>query len=115
MAIIRSSQLDLSSITGSLLGTASYAVYAETASYALNITPPFPFSGSAVVTGSIYIVSQNPNTSNLFLIKNSAEVEVFNVSQSGIINLSTQSVELSGSAPNGGMYFTSNSFFVGLD
>jgi hypothetical protein len=29
--------------------------------------------------------------------------------------VATQSVELTSSAPNGGIYFTSGSFFVGLD
>lgn len=115
MAIIRSSQLNLSSITGSLLGTASYATYAETASYALNVSSPFPFVGKAEVTGSVSIISRFSTTSDIFLIKNYANTEVLKVSQSGIIALSTQSVELTGSAPNGGMYFTSNSFFVGLD
>ena len=63
------------SLTGSLFGTASYvtgsvhnssnpalsASYALTASYALNggsggpSTPGFPFSGSAVITGSLYM------------------------------------------------------------
>lgn len=115
MAIIRSSQLDLSSITGSLLGTASYAVYAETASYALNAPPPFPFTGIAEVTGSIIVKAGNTNTNSLFLIKNYTNTTVFSVSQSGIITLATQSIELNNPAPNGGMYFTSNSFFVGLD
>ena len=47
------------SITGSLFGTASYA---ETASYALNVRSPFPFSGSAVITGSL-LISGSPATS----------------------------------------------------
>ena len=41
-----------SGITGSLLGTASYATNALSASYAPN-TPPFPYTGSALITGSL--------------------------------------------------------------
>jgi hypothetical protein len=40
---------------------------------------------------------------------------LLNVNQSGVIILSTQSVELTDPAPNGGIYFTSNSFFIGID
>jgi hypothetical protein len=39
-------------ITGSLLGTASYATQALSASFA-PATPPFPFTGSALITGSL--------------------------------------------------------------
>ena len=52
------------SFTGSLLGTASYATNALSASYALTssfatsasyapVTPPFPYTGSAQITGSL--------------------------------------------------------------
>ena len=50
-----------------------------------------------------------------FLIKNLNNQSVFYVSQSGMIVLATSSIELSTPAPNGGIYFTSSSFFVGLD
>ena len=50
-----------------------------------------------------------------FLIKNFAGNNIFAISQSGVVVLSTQSIQLSNPAPNGGMYFTSGSFFVGLD
>jgi hypothetical protein len=52
---------------------------------------------------------------NIFLVQNQNNVNVLTVSQSGIIVLATQSTELNSPAPNGAMYFTSNSFFVGLD
>ena len=57
MALIKPEQLRSGSynITGSLFGTASYATQALTASYTLNETPTFPFSGSAVITGSLVI------------------------------------------------------------
>ena len=98
--------------TGSLFNiSASYAV---TASYALNagFGSGFPFSGSAVITGSLEIKS---DVNNIFLIKNFNNQPILTVSQSGVVVVATQSVELTGSAPNGGMYFTSGSFFVGLD
>jgi hypothetical protein len=37
------------------------------------------------------------------------------VSQSGVITLATQSVALTGSIPAGSIYFTSASFYVGLE
>ena len=52
---------------------------------------------------------------NIFLVQNQNSVNILTVSQSGIIVVATQSVELNNPAPNGGIYFTSNSFFVGLD
>jgi hypothetical protein len=97
--------------TGSLFNiSASYAI---TASYALNSTSViFPFSGSAVITGSLEIKS---DINNIFLIKNFNNQPILTVSQSGVVVVATQSAELTGTAPNGGNYFTSGSFFVGLD
>ena len=95
--------------TGSLFNISSS--YALTASFALNGGNTFPFSGSAVITGSLEIIS---NVNNIFLIKNFNNQPVLTVSQSGVIIIATQSAELTSTAPNGGMYFTSGSFFVGL-
>lgn len=97
--------------TGSLFNISSS--YALTASFALNGGGGnmFPFSGSAVITGSLEIIS---NVNNIFLIKNFNNHPILTVSQSGIIVLATQSAQLTSPAPNGGMYFTSGSFFVGL-
>jgi len=72
----------------------------------------FPFVGDAVITGSLEIVGSGQD---LFLIKNQTNNTLLQVSQSGVVVLSTQSVELVNPAPNGGIYFTSTSFFVGLD
>jgi hypothetical protein len=94
--------------TGSLYNISSS--YAVTASYAMN-SSVFPFSGSAVITGSLEIKS---NVNDIFIIKNFNNQPILTVSQSGVIVLTTQSVELTGPAPNGGMYFTSGSFFIGL-
>ena len=69
---------------------------------------PFKISdtGATEISGS---------AENLFLIRNGAGVNVLAVSQSGVIIFATQSAELEGTAPVGGMYFTSSSFFVGLE
>ena len=99
--------------TGSLFNISSS--YALTASFALNGGGggnTFPFSGSAVITGSLEIKS---DVNNIFLIKNFNNQPILTVSQSGVVIVATQSVELTSSAPNGGIYFTSGSFFIGLD
>lgn len=90
--------------------TSSFAI---SASYAPNTNvAAFPYSGSAVITGSLTIKS---DINDIFLIKTFNGNNVFTVSQSGIIVLATQSVELSNPAPNGGIYFTSGALFIGLD
>ena len=68
----------------------------------------FKLSSSGAVT------IQN-NAADVFLIKNLNSDNILTVSQSGVITIATSSVELTGVAPNGGIYFTSTSFFVGLD
>jgi hypothetical protein len=55
------------------------------------------------------------SAANLFLIKNASNQAILTVSQSGVVILATSSVELTGTAPNGAIYFTSNALFVGLD
>ena len=88
-------------------------------------------TASVDVTGDIFIIrsgSYNPFTvsstglttisgsaTNLFLIKNASNQPVLTVSQSGIVTLATQSIDPTGTAPNGAIYFTSSSFFIGLD
>ena len=88
-------------------------------------------TASVDVTGDIFIIrsaSYNPFTvsgtglttisgsaANLFLIKNASNQAVLTVSQSGVVILATSSIELTSTAPNGAIYFTSNSLFVGLD
>ena len=49
---VTASAITASSVTASLLGTASYATQALSASYAPS-TPPFPYTGSALITGSL--------------------------------------------------------------
>jgi len=100
--------------TGSLYNISSS--FAVTASYALNAGGTgtgFPFSGSAVITGSLEIKS---DINDIFIIKNFNNEPLLTVSQSGVIVVATQSIELDeNSAPNGGIYFTNTSFFIGLD
>lgn len=76
------------------------------------ITGSLDVTGSAAITGSLFVKS---STSDIFLVKNANNTTVLAVSQSGVIVLATQSQNLTGPAPNGGIYFTSASFFVGLD
>jgi hypothetical protein len=52
-------------ITGSLLGTASYATQALTASYASTYAPVFPFTGSAIITGSLGVTGSISNTTSV--------------------------------------------------
>lgn len=87
--------------------TASNAV---TASYALNSATTQP--SYLIITGSVF--AQVDTKNDIFLIR-SASKTMLTITQSGVVILSTQSVELTGSAPVGGIYFTSGSFFVGLE
>ncbi len=48
-------------------------------------------------------------------INNATSQSLLQVSQSGVITLATQSVALTGSTPAGSIYFTSSSFYVGLE
>lgn len=126
-----------SGITGSLQGTASYAI---TASYALNAAAidtdtsrivTGSVTASVAVSGDIFLIKSGSypilslteagmltisgSASDLFLIKNAQSQVVMRVSQSGVVVLATQSIAPTGTAPNGAIYFTSASFFVGLD
>jgi hypothetical protein len=70
---------------------------------------PTPFR---IATGSISASVDTGN--NIFLITQN-NLPIFSISQSGVIILATQSIELTESAPNGGIYFTSSSLYVGLE
>jgi hypothetical protein len=91
------------------------SLYDITASFAVSSSwspSTFPFSGSAVITGSLTIKS---DVQDIFIIKNFDNQPILTVSQSGVITIATQSAELVSPAPNGGLYFTSTAFWVGLD
>ena len=128
----------LSNYTSSLATSASYAL---TASYALFAANGGGSSNTnQIATGSItasvdispnnlfliksgsnvyFNISSSSNitlSSNLFIIKNfTTQQPVLTVSQSGIVIVATQSIDPTGTAPNGAIYFTSSSFFIGLD
>ena len=86
--------------TGSLYGTSSYADFAESASYALTASyldsyvPPFPFSGSAIITGSLLISSST--NQQLTLIGSGSDQPIFRV-QGSAGELFSISDSLSGS------------------
>ena len=132
MALIRGEQ-----ISGSI-ASASYSVsssYALTASYVVGaITDRITSQNvQAVVhpTGSIFLIKSGStnyfaldqtgsatltsNANTVFLIKSEIGNNILSVSQSGVVIFATHSNQLTDPAPNGGIYFTSNSFFVGLD
>jgi len=129
MSIIRGSQIS---------GTVPSASFAATASFVLNgnTNPGYLISTGSVtasvsLTDDIFVVKSGSLTalsisnigattisgsaSNLFIIKGNLDQTLLTVSQSGVVVFATQSVELTGTAPNGGIYFTSGNFFVGLD
>jgi len=70
-----------------------------------------PNNGFIINTNTIITSS----AADIFLIKNAAGFNMLTVTQSGVVILSTQSAELTGIAPVGGIYFTSSSLFVGLE
>jgi len=69
-------------------------------------------TSSILISNSLQVQS---NTDNLFLVKGSLGNTIFSVTQSGYVVMGTQSAELPGPAPYGGMYFTSKSFYIGLE
>ena len=93
--------------TGSLYDiTSSFAV---TASYVAGMSNLIQ---DRIATGNVTASVQSNTTT--FLIT-SASLNLFNVQNSGVVIFATQSTELSNPAPNGGIYFTSASMFIGLD
>ena len=128
-----SGSISANNFYGDLFGTASFAL---TASYVLNSGLTY-----AIVTGSItasvdvgntiFLVKSGSYTpfsissigavtisssaATLLSVKNTNNTSVLAVSQSGVIVLATSSVELTSTAPNGGIYFTSSSLFIGVD
>lgn len=86
--------------------------YDITASYALNTNT------SAFVTDRIAVghITGSVSTGTASFLLTSASFNLFQVTNTGVVIMTTQSMELpSGSAPVGGMYFTSSSFFIGLE
>jgi len=103
MALIKPEQLRSGSyeISGSFSGS-----FQGDGSGLTNITPAqIVFSN---ITASVDV---GPN---IFLITSGSE-EIFKIEQTGVTVLKVQSQEIIQPAPNGGIYFTSSSFFVGLN
>jgi hypothetical protein len=86
--------------------------YDITASYALNTNVDSLVANriaSGHITGSV-------STGTASFLLTSASFNLFEITNTGVMILATHSMELpSGSAPVGGIYFTSSSFFVGLE
>jgi hypothetical protein len=133
-----------SSFTGSLQGTSSYALTASFAlngGSPFPFTGSANITGSLFLVGSSsFVSSPSQATNDFFLVRNttttlkvvdgvnitsSANIpfqilnannnNLLQVSQSGVVILATSSVILTGTAPNGAIYFTSSSFYVGIE
>ena len=130
MALVRGSQITGSVASASYALTASFALNGGTGGSGFSITSG-SVTASVDLTNSIFLIQSGTFTpfsvsnlgltvisgsaSNLFLIKNINNQSILSVSQSGIVVFATQSVALTVTAPNGGIYFTTNNFYVGLD
>lgn len=114
------------SFTGSLFGTASYALVAGTLA---NTSSFFLVGGNSngtnltlgsldnrslflIVSGSNRI--QINNTGSIVTIKDQFQNSIMTVNDNGITNLITHSIDPTGSPNNGDLYFTSGSFYIGL-
>lgn len=85
--------------------------YDITASYAIN-TNTAAFVTNRIATGNV-TGSVTTGTASFLLTRGTQKL--LEITDTGIAILATQSFVLSGSAPYGGIYFTSASFFVGLE
>lgn len=138
MALIQPKQLAnqfyeiTGSFTGSFIGDGSGLVNLPTSSFGqLSKISIGDITASVNIGTNIFLITSassefftinnqgstiiSSTADDIFLIKNLNNTPVLTVSQSGVLVLSTQSIELINPAPNGGVYFTSSSFFVGLD
>lgn len=130
MALIRGSQITGSVVSASYALTASFALNGGTGGSGFSITSG-SVTASVDLTNNIFLIQSGTFTpfsvsnlgstvisgsaTDLFLIKNTNNQNILRVSQSGVVVFATQSAALSETAPNGGIYFTSTSFYVGLD
>ena len=87
-------------------------LYDITASWAVSASYAPATIASYIISGSTEARVNSEN--DIFLIKNNGNT-ILTVSESGVVILATQSLDLNSPAPNGGIYFTSGSFFIGLD
>ena len=130
MALVRGSQITGSVASASYALTASFSLNGGGGGSGLSITSG-SVTASVNITNNIFLIQSGTFTpfsitnlglttisgsaTDLFLIKNTNNQNILRVSQSGIVVFATQSVIQSEPAPNGGIYFTSSSFYVGLD
>lgn len=130
MGLIKGNQISGSVVSASYALTASYALNAAAGGSGFSITSG-SVSASVNITDSIFLIQSGTFTpfsitniglttisgsaTDLFLIKNINNQNILRVSQSGVVVFTTQSNSLVGVVPNGGIYFTSTSFYVGLD
>jgi len=106
-------------ITGSLLGTASYATQALSASYA----PAFPFTGSAQITGSLGVTGSTTlnngqttirgagatSATTTFLVQNSTPTNIITVLDNGTVGIRrapTASLDIAGTTRISGSFDT---------
>ncbi len=136
MALIKPEQL----LSGSYTISGSFSGSFQGNGSELTDINVFPFVGDAQITGSldingtggdIFLVKSSSfevlsieesgaititnDAPTMFLIQDTSFAPILAVSQSGVVIFSTQSSELITSSPNSGIYFTSESFYVGLD
>jgi hypothetical protein len=125
------SSYNTGSFTGSFIGDGSGLTGIQASKWTGSIDGSISRESDVYVTGSfgvtnqagtsLFLINAQGTTSvkstanNIFLVQNQNNINILTVSQSGVIVIATQSVELNNPAPNGAIYFTSNSFFVGLD
>jgi hypothetical protein len=125
------SSYNTGSFTGSFIGDGSGLTGIQASKWTGSIDGSISRESDVYVTGSfgvtnqagtsLFLINAQGTTSvkstanNIFLVQNQNNINILTVSQSGVIVIATQSIELSNPAPNGAIYFTSNSFFVGLD
>ena len=79
-----------------------------------SITGSLTLTGSVVITGSFNVQPGTP-TDQVFLVKGYSGNTLLIVSQSGVVQFATQSVDPTGTTNAGTIWFTSASFFVGLE
>ena len=96
------------SLTSSVMYQSGSNITADVNSFFLikNSTTSLNVSNGVQVTSSADVPLQ---------INNVASQSLLQVSQSGVITLATQSVVLTGPTVAGSIYFTSSSFYVGLE
>lgn len=129
MALFRGEQIS---------GSVASASYALTASYVVGLgnTSGFQIASGSVSasvgigselfliksgSSTLFTISNQGSTTisssaqNIFLLKGIGDTNILRVSQSGVVVFATQSTIITDPAPVGGIYFTSSSFFVGLE